>query len=76
MNYYRKFIKNFGKLAAPLNNLTKKETIFKFCDLYRKAFKELKRLLIGAPTLIIHDPELESILETDASDFVISRILT
>jgi hypothetical protein len=63
-------------LAAPLNNLTKKETMFDFKAVYKEAFKELKRLLIEAPILVFHDPERESVLETDASDFVISRILT
>jgi hypothetical protein len=76
LNYYRKFIGNFSNLATPLNNLTKKDKAFVFNYDYRKAFKELKHRLIVAPILIIYDLEKELILETDASDFVISRILT
>ena len=50
--------------------------MFNFRAGYKEAFKELKRLLIEAPILVFHDPKRESVLETDASDFVISRILT
>ena len=30
LNYYRKFIKDFGRLIASLNNLTKKDAVFNF----------------------------------------------
>ena len=48
INYYRKFIKDFGNLAIPLNNLTKKDIEFKFDSKYKEAFKELKDRLIAA----------------------------
>jgi hypothetical protein len=76
LNYYRKFIRNFGHIAAPLNNLTKKDTVFALSAECKEAFKELKHRLMIAPVLAIYDPEKESILETDASDFAISAILT
>jgi hypothetical protein len=76
MNYYRKFIKDFGNLAIPLNNLTKKDVEFKFDSECKKAFKELKNRLIAATCLAIHDPDLETHIETDASDLAISAILT
>ena len=76
MNYYRKFIRDFRNLVIPLNNLTKKDTIFKFDLDYKKAFKELKNRLIAATCLIIFNPELETHIETNALDLAISVILT
>jgi hypothetical protein len=59
-----------------MNNLTKKDAVFTFGINCKEAFKELKHRLITAPVLTFYDLEHESILETDASDFVISVILT
>ena len=42
---------------------------------YKESFKELKYRLITALILIIYNLELESILETDALDLVVSIIL-
>ena len=75
INYYRKFIKNFSKVAEPITRLTKKETIFNFGGECKEAFKELKRRMTTAPILRIHDPEKESIVETDASDKAIGGCL-
>lgn len=68
VNFYRKFIKDFLKVAGPLTELTKKEVVFYFGEECKKAFKELKRLMTSASILRIFDPEKESTLETDASD--------
>jgi hypothetical protein len=59
-----------------LNDLAKKDTEFKFGSKYKEAFKELKNRLIAATYLTIHDPELKTYIETDASDLAISAILT
>ena len=37
INYYRKFIKNFLKVAKPIIRLTKKEIIFNFRKKYKEA---------------------------------------
>jgi len=37
-NYYRRFIKNFGIIASPLTNLTKKDNKFEWTDDCQKAF--------------------------------------
>jgi hypothetical protein len=76
MNYYRKFIKGFSSIAAPLSALTKKDTPFEFGPKCKEAFKALKDRLMSAPILAIFDPEKESTLETDASDFAIGACLT
>jgi hypothetical protein len=48
-NYYRKFIKNFSKVASPLSNILGKEGLpFKCDETCENAFNELKTLLSTA----------------------------
>ena len=51
--YYRRFIKDFFRLVAPMKNLTHKEVKFEWNDLCEKVFQELKRRLTSAPILIV-----------------------
>ena len=51
--YYRRFIEDFSRLAAPMTRLTRKGVKFEWDDLYEKAFQELKRRLTSAPILIV-----------------------
>ena len=51
--YYRRFIKDFSWLAAPMTRLTWKEVKFEWNDLCEKAFQTLKRRLTLAPILIV-----------------------
>ena len=51
--YYRRFIEDFSRLAAPMTRLTRKEVKFDWDDRCEKAFQELKRRLTSAPILIV-----------------------
>ena len=73
--YYRKFIKNFAGIAAPLTNLTKKNTRFKWTNECQKAFDILKDKLISAPVLTYPHRDRKYILHTDASDNAIGAVL-
>ena len=53
VGYYRRFIKDFSRLAAPMTRLTRKGVKFKWDDMCEKAFKELKKRLTSAPILIV-----------------------
>ena len=53
--YYRRFIEDFSRLAAPMTILTRKEVKFDWDDRYEEAFQELKRRLTLAPILIVPD---------------------
>ena len=53
--YYRKFIEDFSRLAAPMTRLTRKEVKFDWDDRCEKAFQELRRRLTSAPILIFLD---------------------
>ena len=41
--FYRRFIEDFSRLAAPMTRLTRKGVKFEWDDLCEKAFQELKR---------------------------------
>lgn len=75
-NFYRRFIKEYGRVARPLNKLTQKETPFVFDQACQEAFQELKNCLTLSPILGHYNPESESMLETDASDEVVAGILS
>jgi hypothetical protein len=68
-SYYRKFVKDFSKIAKPLFNLTKKE------EGTEAAFQELKNKLISAPILVFTQADgSEFILDTDASAYAIAAV--
>ena len=51
--YYRRFIEDFSRLAAPMTRLTRKKVKFEWSDLCEKAFQKLKRRLTTTPILIV-----------------------
>jgi hypothetical protein len=65
-NYFRRFIKDYSLLAAPLHAAMKTKTL-SIDDDFRKAFEILRRKLTEAPVLAIYNPERETELHTDAS---------
>ena len=75
INYYRKFIKNFLKVAKLIIRLTKKKIIFNFRREYKEVFKELKRRITTALILRIYDPKKELIVKTNALNKVIGGYL-
>src|SRR6195952_1092479 len=75
-NFYRRFIKGFSRLVTPLVNLTKKDVKWNFDDACIRAFKALKSAFTSAPALSRFDPTREIFVETDASDYVSSGILS
>jgi hypothetical protein len=64
--YYRRFIKDFGSLAAPLTQLLRKEC-FIWTDQATKAFTSLKQALSAAPVLQLPDFAKTFIVDCDAS---------
>ena len=54
-NYYRRFVKDFSKVAQPLNKLTRKDYVWKWGSEEQKAFDELKRRFVDKPILAMID---------------------
>ncbi|GAU31427.1 hypothetical protein TSUD_221980 [Trifolium subterraneum] len=69
--YYRKFIKDYGKIAKPLTDLTKKDN-FKWGVESQPAFEELKKQLSSAPILSLPNFDKEFVIECDASGVVLA----
>ncbi|GBG92545.1 hypothetical protein CBR_g55880 [Chara braunii] len=74
-NYYRKFVRNFSTIAAPLRRLLKKETIWQWNKDCTSALKKLKRALIEYLVLKVADPSLPFVVTTDASQYGIGTVL-
>jgi hypothetical protein len=75
-SYYRKFIKDFVKIATPLTNLLKKSVvIYKWEEACDKAFETLKGILVKALVLKLLDFDKEFEIHSDASNFAIRRVL-
>ena len=75
VNFYRRFVKGFAKIAKPLTKLTGKNEWF-WTELQQEAFEELKREITSEQTLIIPKPRRPFRMETDASDFAVAVILS
>ena len=73
--FYRRFIRDFSKIARPLCRLLEKDTKFNFDDSCKAAFEEIKIILVQAP--IMAAPEWDQGFEMicDASDFVMGAVL-
>ncbi|GBG88984.1 hypothetical protein CBR_g48594 [Chara braunii] len=74
-SYYRKFVRNFSAVAAPLTNLTKKDTPFLWSLHCQLTFARLNQALTRAPVLKLPDPTLPFVLTTDASQYGIGAVL-
>lgn len=75
-NFYRGFIGNFASVSAPLQDLTKKGSAFRWDKQHQEAFEKLKSLFITAPVLALWNGELETVLETDASGWATGGCLS
>ena len=75
-NFYRRFIRNYSRIAAPLTYLTRKDVPFEWTTAAQNAFDTLKDTFTSAPILRHADPSLPFFVEADASDFAIGAVLS
>ena len=67
VGYYRKFIKDFTKIAKPLTLLIRQQVKFEWTPVHHEAFLKLKDSIIQAPILHYPNPTKRYIVYTDTS---------
>ena len=80
-NFYRRFIHQYSKKAAPMTDLLKgmengkKKGKFYFPDKAKEAFAALRNAFTEAPVLVHFSPDRPIRVETDASGLALAAIL-
>lgn len=75
-NFYRCFIYKFSEIVAPLVNLTKKQSLWRWGSEENSAFEKLKKIFASKPVLSQWNPDRDTILEADCSGYAIGGCLS
>jgi len=75
-NFYRRFIRNYSRLAAPLTHLTSTLRPYLWTPAASAAFSALKERFTTAPVLLHPDPSRQFVVEVDASDTGLGALLS
>ena len=75
-SYYRRFVKDFASVAAPLHSLVQKNGVFEWSDQAEKSFEMLIGALTSPPILAMPTDLDEFTLDTDASNYAIGAVLS
>ena len=75
-NFYRRFIKDYGKVARSLHDLMKKENPFRCEEPQQVVFDTLKLHFTTVPILAFPDIDCVFCLESDASDYATGAVLS
>ena len=73
--FYRRFIRDFSKIARPLCRLLEKDTKFHFDESCQKSFEEIKFRLVEAPIMEKPDWNREFEIMCEASDIAMGAVL-
>src|SRR6266496_4679871 len=74
-SYYRRYVKDFSKFAAPLHELTKKDEPYAWTSVRQEAFDTLKQRLTTGPILAMSTADGEFVLDVDASNWAAGAVL-
>jgi hypothetical protein len=76
-SFYRKFIRNFSEICAPMMDMVKKRhKYFHWMEEAEESFKLLKERIIGQPVLVLPDFSKTFQVRCDASGFAIGVVLS
>jgi len=74
-NYYRRFIKDFARVARPMNVLMRKDEKWWWEEPQQEAFDKLKRMFTTKPVLAALDLDKEFRVEADVSNYATGGVL-
>lgn len=78
ISYYRRFIKDYARLSAPITSLLKgrgKGRTIQWTPEAENSFQEIKRRIATAPVLASPDFSKDFLIQTDASDVAVGAVL-
>ncbi len=74
-SYYRKFMKNYVNLTAPLSKLTHDYVKFEWKTIHQNALDAVKAILVSLPVLAHPDFLHPFIIQTDACNLGLGALL-
>ena len=75
-NYYKRFTRDYSKIAAPLHKLLRKGVTFQWSEQCQQAFEELRSRLVSHPIIGFPDMNKPFTLTTDASGTGLGYVLS
>jgi len=75
-NYYRRFVKDFARVALPMNRLMRKNEKWKWGEEQQAAFEQLKAVFTTRPMLVTPELDKEFRVEANASNFATGGVLS
>ncbi len=73
--FYRRFVRGFSDIAAPMTDLTHNDVVFEWKQKHQHAFDTIKQALTSAPVLAAPDTTKPFVVMTDASGFAVGACL-
>jgi hypothetical protein len=74
--YYRKFIKGYAQITAPMEKLLRKDTHFQWNEECQRGLETLREKMVTAPIIVFLDWEKIFHVHVDASAIALGSILT
>ena len=75
-NFYRRFIRSYSAICAPLTQLTKKGQIWNWTTECQEAFELLKKCFVEGPILVNYHTDKPLMIVTNASDLAKGAVLS
>jgi hypothetical protein len=75
INYLGQFIPDLQTILRPINYLLKSDVEFMWGEAQESAFRQVKQLISEAPVLAFYDPNLPTIVSSDASAYGIGGVI-